>query len=74
MPKIIGVDCDDVLSETMREILKTPLFIERKMEREDLISYNLWEHPKLCISFEEALRVFFDFFLSEQYWNMQPVQ
>jgi 5'(3')-deoxyribonucleotidase len=44
---IIGVDCDDVLSETMKELLKTPFFTEKKIRWEDITSYNLREIPQL---------------------------
>lgn len=74
MPKIIGIDCDDVLSETMCEILKTSFFVEKGIKREDLICYNLWENPKLGLNFEEAKQVFSDFFDSEQYRNAQPMK
>jgi 5'(3')-deoxyribonucleotidase len=74
MTKIIGVDCDEVLSETVRELLKTPFFVQKNLQREEVSSYNFWEITQLGISREEAHLVFVDFFASEHYWNIQPVQ
>jgi uncharacterized HAD superfamily protein len=73
MPTIIGVDCDEVLSETIDELLKTPLFVEKGMKKADITSYNLREIPKLGISLEEASSLFRAFFASEQFWQTPPV-
>jgi 5'(3')-deoxyribonucleotidase len=59
MPKIIGIDCDEVLSNTMDQLLQTRYAQERHLQREDITSYNLWEIPKFDLSREEAKDFFF---------------
>jgi 5'(3')-deoxyribonucleotidase len=73
MTKIIGIDCDDVLCETIHECLKTSFFTERNIKKADITSYNLRECPNLNITLAEAKKVFFDFFSSEQYRDTQPI-
>ncbi|MDR3169750.1 MAG: hypothetical protein LBU27_08705 [Candidatus Peribacteria bacterium] len=74
MPTIIGVDCDEVLSETIDELLKTPFFVEKGIQKTDITSYNLRELPKLGISLAEATSLFWALFASEQFWQIQPVK
>ena len=69
----IGIDCDDVLSETMDSFLQTPLFRENKIEKSDITSYNLREIPKLNLTKEESLQVFRGLINSEKYRDMKPV-
>lgn len=77
MPKIIGIDCDDTLSETLDQVLKHPRFVKNGIRKDDLThSYELYENPKLSqvwIDKEWAIKVYYDFFLSDDYWNIQPV-
>jgi hypothetical protein len=47
MPRIIGVDCDEVLSNTMEQILQLPLFVSKGITREDMTSYDMWKVQKL---------------------------
>ena len=43
--KIIAVDIDEVLSETLKSMLKKHKYIvnNRKIAWEDLINYNIWD-------------------------------
>lgn len=43
----IGIDCDDVLSQTINAILETPFFQEKQIKKSNITSYNLYEIPKL---------------------------
>jgi hypothetical protein len=47
MPKIIGVDCDEVLSDTMEQLLRMPFFTSKNFQRKEMFSYNQWEIPAL---------------------------
>ena len=69
----IWVDCDDVLSETMREIIKRSPLVEKWIKLSDITSYGLFEVEKIWVSFEEALKIFYSFFESEEYFLTQSV-
>ena len=69
----IWVDCDDVLSETMKEIIKRSPLVEKWIHMPDIISYNLFEIEKIWITKQEALDIFYSFFESEEYLLTQPV-
>ena len=73
MPLCIWVDCDEVLSETLNELLKLPLLKEKWIKRSDVISYELSEVKKIWITLEEAINLFFSFFESPEYYMCQPV-
>ena len=47
MPLCIGVDCDEVLSETLNELLKRSPLKEKNLKRSDITSYNLFEVEKV---------------------------
>ena len=57
---IIAVDIDEVLSETLKAILENYNYIWnwKKVNWEDLTSYNLWELPKFWLSMNYSLRMF----------------
>ena len=71
MTKIIAVDLDEVLAETAHALLKS------KWHRisgiwitwNELISYNLWEIPKLNISKNSAVLIYLWFFIWAWLWN-----
>lgn len=69
----VWVDCDEVLSETMDEILKLPLLKEKNIKKSDITSYELSEVEKIWITSKEAVKLFFSFFESQEYWQTQPV-
>lgn len=73
MPLCIWVDCDEVLSETMSELLKRSPIKEKWIEKKDITSYDLFEIEKLWITLEEAINIFFWFFESPEYYYTQPV-
>lgn len=73
MPICIWVDCDEVLSETINELLKLPQLKEKWIKRADITSYELCEVEKVWITLEEAINLFFSFFESPEYWQTQPV-
>jgi 5'(3')-deoxyribonucleotidase len=47
MSVCIGVDCDEVLSETLKELLKRSPLREKNLKRSDITSYNLFEVDKI---------------------------
>ena len=73
MPICIWVDCDEVLSETINQLLKQPILKEKWIKRSDITSYDLYEVAKLWMTLEEAIKLFFSFFESEEYRETQPV-
>lgn len=73
MQTCIWVDCDDVLSETMNEILKRSPLVEKWIKLSDITSYGLFEVKKIWVSFEEAVKIFYSFFESSSYPLTQPV-
>ena len=73
MSVCIGVDCDEVLSETLNELLKRPPLKEKNLKRSDITSYDLFEVKKVWLSKEEMVNAFFSFFESPEYHLCQPV-
>lgn len=73
MSLCIWVDCDEVLSETLNELLKRSPLKEKNLKRSDITSYDLFEVKKIWLSKEEMLNVFFSFFESPEYHLCQPV-
>lgn len=73
MSLCVWVDCDEVLSETINELLKCSPLKEKWLQRLDINSYNLYEVEKLWLSKEEAIQTFFSFFESPEYYQCQPV-
>ena len=73
MPICIWVDCDEVLSETIDELLKRSPLKEKWIKKSDLISYELCEVEKIWMTLEEAINLFFSFFESPEYMQTQPV-
>lgn len=69
----VWVDCDEVLSETINELLKYSPLKEKWLQRSDITSYNLYEVEKFWLTKEEAIQLFFSFFESSEYYQCQPV-
>ena len=73
MQLCIWVDCDEVLSETMDELLKFPPLKNKSIKKSDITSYDIYEVKKLWMTLEEAVNLFFSFFESPEYYQCQPV-
>lgn len=73
MPLCIWVDCDEVLSETMDELLKLPPLKNKWIKKSDITSYDIYEVKKIWMTLEEAINLFFWFFESPEYFQAQPV-
>jgi 5'(3')-deoxyribonucleotidase len=61
--KIIAVDIDEVLSETLKSMLKKHRYTinHRKIAWEDLTNYNIWDIESLGLSKKQAIRMFATF-------------
>ena len=73
MSLCIWVDCDEVLSETINELLKRPPLEEKWIKRSDITSYDLFEVEKIWFTKEETIQAFYSFFESPEYYQAQPV-
>ena len=69
----IWVDCDEVLSETIDELLKRSPLKEKLIKKADIVSYDLSEVEKIWITLDEAIKIFHSFFESPEYWKTLPV-
>jgi len=75
--KIIAVDIDEVLSETLKSMLKKHKYTinHRKIAWEDLTNYNVWDIESLWLSKKQAIRMFATFQLWSGLFNkIEPVQ
>ena len=73
MPLCIWVDCDEVLSETVDELIKLSPFKERWIKKSDITSYDLYKVEKFWLTKEEAIQIFCRFFESPEYYYTQAV-
>lgn len=73
MPLCIWVDCDDVLAETINELVKRSPLKEKWIQRSDITSYYLSDVKKIWITLDEAINTFHSFFESPEYYQLQPV-
>ena len=73
MPLCIWVDCDEVLAETIDELLKRPPLINKWIKKYDVTSYYLSNVKKIWLTQKETVDVFYSFFDSEEYYQTQPV-
>ena len=73
MPLCIWVDCDEVLSETINELVKRSPLKEKWIKRSDITSYYLSDVKKIGVTLEEAINIFHSFFESPEYYELQPV-
>ena len=73
MSLCIWVDCDEVLSETINEMLKLPILKEKWIKKSDITSYEIYEVEKIWMTKEEAIQTFYSFFESPEYFQTQPV-
>ena len=75
--KIIAVDIDEVLSETIKSMLKKHknMFNNHKVEREALVDYNVWNIESLWLTQYQAIKMFATFQLWSGIFNkIEPVQ
>ena len=70
----VWVDCDEVLCETIDELIKYPPLLERHIKKSEIYRYNLWEMEELNLSKEEAIHTFFSFFDTPEFFNCKPVK
>ena len=73
MPLCIGIDCDEVLSETLDELLKRSPLKEKWIQKSDITSYEIYEVEKVWLTKEDAIQTFYSFFESPEYFQTQPV-
>ena len=73
MPLCIWVDCDEVLSETLDELLKLSPLKEKWIKKSDITSYEIYEVEKVWLTKKEAIQAFYSFFESPEYREAQPV-
>ncbi len=73
MPLCIWVDCDEVLSETINELLKRSPLKEKWIQKSDITSYEIYEVEKVWLTKEDAIQTFYSFFESPEYFQTQPV-
>lgn len=74
MSYCIWVDCDEVLCETIDELLKLPKFKNNNITKEDITSYYLRDIEKLNLTKDEGIHLFFSFFDSPEFYNTKPVK
>ena len=73
MPLCIWVDCDEVLPETLDELLKLSPLKEKWIKKSDITSYEIYEVEKVWLTKKEAIQAFYSFFESPEYREDQPV-
>ena len=73
MPFCIWVDCDEVLSETINELLKISPLKEIWIKKSDIFSYDLYEIEELWMTMETVNKLFYSFFDSKEYPLTQSV-
>jgi uncharacterized HAD superfamily protein len=74
--KIIAVDLDEILAETARALLKRKKnrINWKRINWNELSSYNLWEIEKLEISKQKSVEIFLWFLVGAGLWNkIDPV-
>ena len=72
-PLCIWVDCDEVLSETIDELLKRSPLKDKWIQKSDISSYDLFEVEKIWLTKDETIDAFYWFFESPEYMQIQPV-
>lgn len=77
MNKVVAIDLDEVLAETIDQLLKyyNYSFKWKSITKEDVIDYNLWKLDRYGISINDAKRMFFWFlFFSNKWGKIKPVK
>lgn len=70
----IWVDCDEVLCETIDEILKRWILKNKNVKKSDITSYYLRDVGKCKMTKEEWIEQFFSFFASDEFFETKPVE
>jgi len=70
----IWVDCDEVLCETIDEILKRWILKNKNVKKSDITSYYLRDVEKCKMTKEEWIEQFFSFFASDEFFETKPVE
>lgn len=68
---IIGIDCDEVLSSTLEELIKLPEFDWVKWD--DFYSYTPLAAPGISLDNKEHYQIFMKLFMSDDFWNIKPI-
>lgn len=69
----IWVDCDEVLAETIDELLKRSPLVDRWIKKTDILSYYLSDVEKIGLTPKDTVDIFCSFFSSPEYYQTQPV-
>lgn len=76
MQKIIAVDMDEVLTETIKSVLKfhNNIFWWSILKYQNITNYNLWKIEGFQhLTVKYCLKYFNDFFLSDEMINAEPI-
>lgn len=76
MQKIIAVDLDEVLSETIDQVLEVNNYEINgiKITKEDVNNYYLYEIERLNLSIEDAVGLFDKLWNSDKKWEVKPIE
>lgn len=76
MQKIIAVDLDEVLSETIDQVLEVNNYEINGMKivKEDVSSYYLHEIERLNLSIEDSVGLFDKLWNSDKKWEVKPIE
>lgn len=73
MKHYIGVDCDEVLAESIKCILEHEPLKNKNISFNDITSYYLRDIKKFWLTKEEWIDIFFSFFDSPEYFKTKAV-
>lgn len=75
MTKIIWIDLDEVLAETIDQILEDNDFVlwNTRVKREDILDYYIYKNKNIDISLEDAIRLFHGVYLNDIDLNIKVV-
>lgn len=76
MQKTIAVDLDEVLSETINQVLEVNNYEVNGMKivKEDVSSYYLHEIERLNLSIEDSVGLFDKLWNSDKKWEVKPIE
>lgn len=75
MQKIIWIDLDDVLAETLNQVLEDNSYILwwKVVSREDILHYHLSNNKHLDISYEQSKIYYYNTYLKDKDYNIKIV-
>ena len=75
MTKIIWIDLDEVLAESIDKLLEDNNFILwlKKVTKDDILTYHLADNKHLNISLEESIRYFHNTYLNDKKYGIKTV-